>query len=335
MGFVQADPIRSPARAQDLILRHRVTGYRAGDLERKYPQLDMDEDVLYAYGFVSAATRELLHPRHAEAPDERAREVLEFVRRSGPTHPRALLIEFGDGRERNAWGGHSRATTRVLEMLHYRGLLRVARRDAGVRVYQAVHASQAAQTSPEPIAPEERIKRLALLTARIFEPLPEASLRAILSHLRHSAPALTGRRTIMSQLLATGELERGDVDGVAYVWTRDMSPVAKTVPRTVRFLAPFDPVVWDRRRFEQLWGWPYRFEAYTPAGRRQFGYYALPLLWADRVIGWANISARGGQLDVELGFVNGRPRDHAFTRALDAEVERVRDFLGLSASDGE
>ena len=47
LGFVQADPIRAPARAQDLILRHRVKGYRAGDLERRYPAMAMEEDVLY------------------------------------------------------------------------------------------------------------------------------------------------------------------------------------------------------------------------------------------------------------------------------------------------
>lgn len=49
----------------------------------------------------------------------------------------------------------------------------------------------------------------------------------------------------------------------------------------VRLLAPFDPLVWDRRRFELLWGWPYRFEAYTPPAKRKLGYYALPLLWRD------------------------------------------------------
>ena len=65
---------------------------------------------------------------------------------------------------------------------------------------------------------------------------------------------------------------------------------------TVRLLAPFDPVVWDRRRFEILWGWAYRFEAYTPQVRRTFGYYALPLLWRDRVIGWGNLTVRQGVL---------------------------------------
>ena len=52
LGFVQADPIRAPARAQDLILRHRVSGYRAGALERSFVRLQLEEDFLYAYGFM-------------------------------------------------------------------------------------------------------------------------------------------------------------------------------------------------------------------------------------------------------------------------------------------
>ena len=54
-------------------------------------------------------------------------------------------------------------------------------------------------------------------------------------------------------------------------------------PRQVRFLAPFDPVVWDRARFEHLWGWAYRFEAYTPVKKRVRGYYAMPMLWGDQI----------------------------------------------------
>src|SRR6476661_9646469 len=63
LGFVQADPIRAPARAQDLILRHRVKEYRVGDLESKYPKLGIEEDFLYAYGFMPQSTWRLLHPR--------------------------------------------------------------------------------------------------------------------------------------------------------------------------------------------------------------------------------------------------------------------------------
>src|SRR3954470_17376975 len=63
LGFVQADPIRAPARAQDLTLRHRVTNYRAGDLERYYPKLGIQEDFFIVYGFVTDALHRLMHPR--------------------------------------------------------------------------------------------------------------------------------------------------------------------------------------------------------------------------------------------------------------------------------
>src|SRR5947209_15955886 len=63
LGFVQADPIRAPARAQDLILRHRVKGYHAGDLERRYTKLGIEEDFFINYGFVTSELQALMHPR--------------------------------------------------------------------------------------------------------------------------------------------------------------------------------------------------------------------------------------------------------------------------------
>src|SRR6478752_1939521 len=61
--FVQADPIRAPARAQDLILRHRVTNYRAGDLDRRYQALGVEEDFFVNYGYVTRRLQSLMHPR--------------------------------------------------------------------------------------------------------------------------------------------------------------------------------------------------------------------------------------------------------------------------------
>ena len=102
----------------------------------------------------------------------------------------------------------------------------------------------------------------------------------------------------------------------------------------MRLLSPFDPVVWDRRRFELFWGWAYRFEAYTPAARRVRGYYAMPLLWGDRVIGWGNLSVQAGLLVSQLGYVAGKaPRDAAFRRGLQEELARMRRFLGLAPAD--
>jgi uncharacterized protein len=116
------------------------------------------------------------------------------------------------------------------------------------------------------------------------------------------------------------------VDGVRFLWRADR--VVRGRPNeTVRFLAPFDPLVWDRQRFEQFWGWQYRFEAYVPAMKRILGYYAMPLLWRDDIIGWVNASNQGGKLTVEPGFKKAKPKEPAFRSEFEAEVERLRTFL--------
>lgn len=97
-----------------------------------------------------------------------------------------------------------------------------------------------------------------------------------------------------------------------------------------RLLTPFDPVVWDRDRFEIFWDWQYRFEAYVRAPKRRLGYYALPLLWRDRIIGWGNLRVENGQLHSEFGYVTHRPCDRVFKRELGAELERIKTFLAVS-----
>jgi uncharacterized protein YcaQ len=189
LGFVQADPIRAPARAQDLTLRHRVVSYRVGDLDR-------------------GATR------------------LRYAAPQLATH-----------------------------------------------------------------------------------------LGSALDRARRGSPSVR-------------------IDGVDWTWPKDgnLPRLAREdCDERVRFLAPFDPVVWDRRRFELFWGWAYRFEAYTPVKKRKLGYYALPLLWRDDVIGWGNLAWKCGRLEPCVGYVSGvPPRDRAFKRELEAEVERIRAFLGLT-----
>jgi uncharacterized protein YcaQ len=327
LEFVQADPIRAPARAQDLILRHRVAGYRAGDLERRYPALDLDEDYLYAYGFAARRLRPLLYPRHNRhsadgrfEPAGRVAELLAFVRERGVVHPRDAQAHFGHERVANDWGGASSATTRELERLRHYGLVRVADRAGGVRRYEA------AAPLGDPLDPADRIRALVLRVARTLAPVTEGTLSTAVSRLVLWTAVPGGRpggRWVIRDLLTRGELKAADVGGTRYVWPADLVPAAADAPARVRFLAPFDPVVWDRQRFGQLWGWDYRFEAYTPAPRRVLGYYAMPLLWRDRVIGW--VTCEGG--DVQVGYAGAAPSGRAYAAALDAEIARLRKFL--------
>jgi uncharacterized protein YcaQ len=320
LGFVQADPIRSPARAQDLILRHRVNEYRAGDLERCYAALDLEEDILYAYGFIHRSIWQLLHPRKMGGLSKFQKKVLAVVEEFGATHPRNLEAHFGTAVVVNAWGGYSKATTHALEQLHYRGLVRVARREKGIRIYEA------APPPREDISSTERLRKLVVAVASILAPVPEMTLNANITRYR----ALGNTRTVVRDLLKSGELEKEIVDGVPYLWPHS-SRMFADVPQNVRFLAPFDPLVWDRCRFEHLWGWPYRFEAYTPVARRVRGYYAMPLLWHQSIIGWANARVEGSRLSVEVGFVDRRPDDSEFRSELEAEVHRLERSLKLTS----
>jgi uncharacterized protein YcaQ len=337
LGFVQADPIRAPARAQDLTLRHRVRNYRTGDLERRYPALDVHEDFFVNYGFVTSALQSLMHPRTetgvpADSPGrwpsarrKRVELVLQFVRERGTVHPREVDDHFSHGTVRNYWGGSSNATTHLLDAMHYRGLLRVKRRDAGIRVYTA---HEHAPGATDPAERRARLDALVDAAVRIYAPLPARSLSYLVRRLRYAAPQWSkGLTAALSR--ARERLSQARIDGVDWYWPAGENPARHPAPDAVRLLTPFDPVVHDRDRFERLWGWVYRFEAYTPVAKRQRGYYAMPLLWRDRVVGWGNVSVEKGELRCDLGYVDSAARDREFRRELEAEQDRMRTFLGL------
>jgi hypothetical protein len=144
LGCVQADPIRAPVRAQDLILRQRVRGYRVGDLDRAFQRLGLEEDFLYAYGIMPAETRHLLHPR--PDPGDKAgvhRPDPLAASDAGPRAGRRLDPSVGSGsalwpgscHQWLGWllqGDHAGAG----KPAHY-GLLRITRRQDGIRIYAA------------------------------------------------------------------------------------------------------------------------------------------------------------------------------------------------------
>ena len=333
LGYLQADPIRAPARAQDLILRHRVTNYRADDLEKQYSALPLIEDSIYNYGFFHRDALALLHPRTIsprwqEFMDEHVtlrRQVLRYLKEYPEAHPRDVEKSLASGRRANGWGGSSSATTLVLEGLHREGKVHVCRRDAGIRVYTA-----AAKRDPA-LAPNARADGLIRLVINLYAPMPLSSLMRFARVMGEARDVDCVKR--LQLMIKRGEQRVDKIDHVSYVW-----PASESMPEVcddkVRLLAPFDPVVWDRIRFEHLWGWRYRFEAYTPLAKRKRGYYALPLLWRDGVIGWGTVATgRSGSKDnvkVQIGYVSGKPpRADApiFKRELADEIDQLRDFL--------
>ncbi len=271
-----------------------------------------------------------MHLRNASARapaprNARERELLAFLVERGEAHPRDVDLQFSHGTVTNYWGGSSRATTHLLEAMHYRGLVRVVRRDRGVRIYAAREQAIGPSSHTERVA---RIDQLVDVLVRIYAPMPLASLSATIGRLRFAVPQW---RSLLKSALqrVRDRLVHARVGHIDWYWPADEELQRDCPDQPVRLLTPFDPLVWDRRRFEQLWGWAYRFEAYTPVRQRKLGYYALPMLWRDEMIGWANLTIHHGALQSEFGFVEARPRDRGFARELDSELDRIRAFMGL------
>ena len=216
LGFVQADPIRSPARAQDLTLRHRVIDYRAGDLEQHYPSLPIEEDFFINYGFLPRATQALMHPRTARQAwtAERwalAHSVQAWVSEKGIVSPREVDAHFAQGTVKNGFGGSSSASTQLLDGMHFRGLLRVAKRENGIRHYAA------SVLTPAPIDAGSAFDTLVDIAVAKYAPVPAVTLGQLLTHLCHGVPQWRGERMAALQR-AKKRLSHVLLEGVDWYW---------------------------------------------------------------------------------------------------------------------
>jgi uncharacterized protein len=263
------------------------------------------------------------------------------VRQRGVVHPAEVDAHFAHGQAKNWFGGNSRVSTQLLDGMHYRGLLRIARRENGIRVYTARDV-EATHTTTTDADADAAMDTLVDVVVHKYAPLPERSLSELISHLRGGAPQWADLRRGALQR-AKARLASAEVAGLKWYWPAKDNPQSTRHSKAgfdaagrpvVRLLAPFDPLVWDRRRFEALWGWAYRFEAYTPAAKRVRGYYALPLLWGQQVIGWGNVAIKDGALVHDLGYTSGAApggkAGAAYRQALQAELAAMASFLGLA-----
>ena len=200
--------------------------------------------------------------------------VLDRVRREGPLTASDLEGPRGQG----GWWGWSE-DKRALEWLFWAGHVTTATRRGFERVYdlpeRVLPAAILAIPTPEPA---DAHRALLLIAARA---LGIATLGDLRDYFRQSPAEATGR---VAELVEMGELVPVAVEGwrqQAYVhraarWPRRVDCCA--------LLCPFDPAVWERTRTERLFDFRYRLEIYTPAHKRQHGYYVLPFLLGDRLV---------------------------------------------------
>jgi uncharacterized protein YcaQ len=202
--------------------------------------------------------------------------TLEKVRQEGPLRPR----DFGQPAVRSGewWGWNEHKT--ALEYLFWTGDVTTAKRDGFERVYDVPDRvlPQDALDAPTPDR-ADAMRELARQSARALGIATETDIR---DYFR--LPVQCARQAVQ-ELAEEGDIAQVQVAGwskPAYVW-KDARPARKFDRATV--LSPFDPLVWNRDRAHRLFGFHYRIEIYTPAPKRQFGYYVLPILVGEDLVG--------------------------------------------------
>jgi uncharacterized protein YcaQ len=263
--------------------------------------------------------------------------VLDRIRHEGPLGSRAF--EHNGSRRRKAadaedgWWSWKPAKA-ALEYLWRCGDIAVVRRDRFEKVYdlaERVHPDVHGATPPP------RAEHVDWACRSALERLVIATPREIAGFWHHAT--LEEARRWATAAHKRGEIEPVTVEGVDGKHTRSFAlpdwrervHSLPSGPQRLRLLSPFDPVIRDRTRLERLFGFDYRFEAFVPAPKRQYGYYALPILGRTEFIGrlTAHHDRANGALVIEGVWWNERVRPTRTQRAeLGEALERLRDLIG-------
>jgi uncharacterized protein len=226
---------------------------------------------------------------------------------------------------RGAWWGSRSDTKWVAEALFASGVLTTATRVGFARHYDLVERVLPASVLAREVDDDEAVRELTLRAATALGVGTEADIR---DYFRLSAQQI---KPAIAALVAAGEIERVDVDG----WSAPAYLRAgQTVPRVDRgtaLLCPFDPLIFFRPRVERLFGFHYRIEIYTPAAKRQYGYYVWPLLMDGRLVARVDLKADRAADSLRVVGAFGEPdvprADVA--AALAGELESMASWLGL------
>jgi uncharacterized protein YcaQ len=204
-------------------------------------------------------------------------------------------------------------------------VLTTATRVGFARHYDLVERVLPADVLAREVDDDEAVRELALRAATALGVGTEADIR---DYFRLSAQQV---KPALADLVAAGEVERVDVDG----WSAPAYLRAgQTLPRRERgtaLLCPFDPLIFFRPRVERLFGFHYRIEIYTPAPKRQYGYYVWPLLLDGRLVARVDLKADRAADALRVVGAFGEPDTPrpVVAAALNAELESMASWLGL------
>jgi uncharacterized protein YcaQ len=347
LGSLQFDPLEVPgARNHDLVLHARVAKYRRalcdellyGPDRRFFETYNKSLNILplseLPFHRISWERTDLTRTRKVlDAHEDLAASIVDRLRREGPLPPSAF---DQSAKIEGYWGVSTSLSRHVLEALFVVGRVGIARREGNKRVYDLI----------EKLFPKD------VLAHRV--PPEESRIHQLLS--RHRGVGLMGEGGSGELVISTGPakdrarrtrelVDRGalvpvtveGVKGTRYVLgtERDLLDKGALGKSHVTFLAPLDPLMWDRRLLRELFGFDYIWEVYTPLEKRKHGYYVLPILFGDRLVGRIEPRFDRAKKKLEIaaiwrekGFDIDEP---GFLPAMREALFAYRDFVGATS----
>ena len=307
-GCIQFDPVDVCGKNAELTLQSRVKGFRRKMLQdllyRDRRLVDYSDKELSIWPsedwpfFSGYRERSVAHGRQFPGIPELENEAVDYIRKHGPVCSDSLPIEgtiFWHSSMH--WSGHwhkeSPAARSVLEQLYTDGTLLIHHKTGSRKYYDLAEKYLPAGllNAPNPFPDEEsltdwRVRRRIGAVGMLWNRNSTAWLGISMTTEQRNAA--------FTRLEKSGSIVPLQVEGIRfplYLLSEDL-PLLESVidgqadtKARLEFLAPLDPMLWDRKLIEAVWGYQYSWEIYTPAVKRKYGYYVLPIVYGDRFIG--------------------------------------------------
>ena len=339
-GSIQYDPIPIAGRSHDLFLHARVAGYEPAWCDLLYERREIFEaynkglslvvtsEFPWFRGVFGAGSRKLL-AENAEV----AERVLDRIRAEGPMS--ALDFERESGTTTDWFGMPTNTVRAVLEAQAVMGVLGLARRDGNRRYYDLLERLLKPKVLAQDVPLRAQMRHKLLSRYRAHGLLGVGGGADVFGGLGYARadprlPGYPGRMALRDELVDHGELVPIAVEGVSgkRLVLRDEVGLLEAPPEpppSVAFLSPFDPVVWDRRLLGSLFDFDYVWELFVPPAKRRWGWYVLPILFRDRLVG--RFEPRIDRDEGRVEILDVWWEDGFAPRRADGFVDSMRDAL--------
>jgi uncharacterized protein YcaQ len=346
-GAIQFDPIAIAGRNHDLVLHARVAGYLPGWCDTLYERREIFEATNKALSFVPTSEFPwFCHVMGRKGPGFHnaalaenaavAQRVLDRIRAEGPLT--SLDFERESSPTKDWFGMPENAVRAVLEAYTVTGVIGLARRDGSLRYYDLLERLLPAQVLAHEVPEREQLRHKMLSRYRAHGLLGSGGAGGTFARIAPPAQ----RNELRKELIELGAIVSVDVEGVRgkrHVLAEEVALLqAPPEPaRSVAFIAPFDPLLWDTALLSSLFGYDYVWEGFFPPGKRRWGYYVLPIVFGDCFVGRIEPRIDRSGAGVRVRVLNVW-WDDGFTPGdavgfIDAMREALRAYLRFAAAE--